>query len=122
MQFRKNKSNHKKNSANKKSGNESETQEIRLRLPRGREVLGIVTQRLGGSRMNVACLDGKVRICRIPGRLKKSLWLREKDVVLAEPWELSSDKGDIIWKYTPTQVQALKEKGFLKKISEFEEF
>lgn len=96
--------------------------EIRVRTPRGREVLGIVTQRLGGSRMNVACTDGKVRICRIPGRLKKSLWVREGDTVLTEPWELSDEKGDIVWKYTRTQANYLKNKGFLKKISEFEEF
>lgn len=102
--------------------NNQESQEVRIRVPRGREILGIVTQRLGGSRMNVACMDGKIRISRIPGRLKKSLWLREKDVVLIEPWELSSEKADIVWKYTKTQVQALKDKGFLKNIAEFEEF
>jgi translation initiation factor 1A len=99
-----------------------QTEEIRVRLPRGREVLGIVTQRLGGSRTNVACLDGKTRICRIPGRLKKSLWLREGDVVLVEPWEYSNDKGDIIWKYTKTQANYLKSKGYLKNLSELEEF
>ncbi len=103
---------------------EAETdQPIRVRTPRGKEVLGTVTQRLGGSRMHVACLDGKTRLARIPGRLKRSLWVRAGDIVLVEPWEFEADeKCDIIWKYNKTQVVWLKQKGFLKQMSEFEEF
>jgi len=95
---------------------------VRVRLPREREVLGIVKQRLGASRMYVACLDGKTRTCRIPGRLKKSLWLRENNIVLISPWEFNDDKGDVVYKYNPTQVTWLKNKGHLKKLSEFDEF
>ena len=93
-------------------------QEIqRIRLPRGREVFGIVEQRLGGSRLSVRCLDNKTRICRIPGRLKRRLWVREGDFVIVEPWELSGDaKGDIILK------DWLKKKGYLKKLEEIDEF
>ena len=78
---------------------------------------------MGGSRTKVRCLDGKTRICRIPGRLKRRLWVREGDVVIVEPWEYSGDeKGDIIYKYTKTQTRFLKNKGYLKQIEEFEEF
>jgi translation initiation factor 1A len=102
---------------------EIQQQISRIRLPRGKQTFGIVEQRLGGSRMRVRCLDGKERICRIPGRLKRHLWVREGDVVVAEPWELSGDeKGDIVYKYTKSQVQFLKTKGYLKKMEEFEEF
>ena len=45
----------------------------RIRLPRGKQTMAIVDQRLGGSRMRVRCLDGKTRIARIPGRLKRHL-------------------------------------------------
>lgn len=98
-------------------------QEIRrVRLPRGKEAIGILEQRLGASRTKVNCLDGKTRICRIPGRLKRKLWVREGDVVLVEPWELGGDeKGDIIFKYRPSQIQWLKKKGYLKSTDEFEE-
>jgi len=98
-------------------------QEIsRIKLPRGNQTLGILEQRLGASRMRVRCLDGKTRICRIPGRLKRRLWVRENDIVIVEPWEFSGDrKGDLMYKYTPTQVMFLKNKGYLKKI-EMEEF
>lgn len=99
-------------------------QEIfRVKLPRGKETFGILEQRLGGSRMRVRCLDGKTRICRVPGRLKKKLWVREGDILLIEPWELGGDeKGDVIYKYKPNQVDWLKRHGHLKELEEFEEF
>ena len=99
-------------------------QEIsRIKLPRGRETFGVLEQRLGSSRMRIRCLDEKTRICRIPGRMKRKLWVREGDIVIVEPWEYCGDeKGDIVYKYTPTQVAYLKKKGYLKKMEEFEEF
>lgn len=68
------------------------------------------------------CLDSKERICRIPGRLRRELWVRENDVVLIEPWELGGDtKGDVVYKYrSKAEVDFLKKKGFLKGLeSEF---
>ena len=95
----------------------------RIRLPRGNQALAIIEQRLGGSRMKARCLDGKTRICRIPGRLKRHLWVREGDVVIVDPWEFGGDeKGDIVYKYTKSQTQFLKTKGYLKKIEDVEEF
>ena len=94
----------------------------RTPLPRQNQVIGICEQRVGGSRMKVRCMDGKLRICRIPGRLKRRLWIREGDVLLIEPWEFSADdKGDVVYKYRPIQVDFLKKKGHLKKL-EVEEF
>ena len=96
---------------------------LKVRTPRGRETIGILQQRLGASRMRVACLDGKTRICRIPGRLKRKIWLRENDVVLVEPWEFEGDeKADIVYKYKQTQVDWLEKKGYLKGIEDLEEF
>ncbi len=95
-------------------------QVIRVRIPQKQEILGIVQQRLGGSRMRVLCLDGKERICRIPGRLRRALWVRENNVVIVQPWELGGDKkGDIIYKYrSRAEVDFLKKKGYLKNIEE----
>jgi len=71
--------------------------------------------------MRVRCLDGKTRICRIPGRLTRRLWVRESDIVVVEPWEFGGDeKGDIIYKYTPTQLSFLRRKGYLKQLDDFE--
>ena len=91
---------------------------IRVKLPRGREVLGIIESRVGGMRVVVKCIDGISRNCRVPGRLKRRLWLREGDIVIVEPWEFDDTKGDVLFKYNPTQVQWLKRKGYLKQIEE----
>jgi len=92
----------------------------RVRLPRGKEILGILEQRLGSSRMMVNCFDGHARTCRVPGRLKRKLWLREGDIVLVEPWEFQGEeKGDVIFKYSKGAVEWLKRRGFIKIQSEF---
>ena len=99
-------------------------QEIeRVRIPRNNEILGILDSRLGASRCDVRCMDGKTRNCRIPGRLKRKLWVREGDVVLVEPWEFGGDeKGDIIFKYRPVQVTWLQKKGYLDKMNDLDDF
>lgn len=92
----------------------------RVRLPRGKEVLGVLEQRVGGSRILIKCFDGKTRNCRVPGRLKRRLWLREGDIVLVMPWEHQSEtKGDVIFKYTKTAAAWLKRKGYVKIEEEF---
>jgi len=90
----------------------------RVRLPRGKEIIGKVETRAGANRMIVACFDGKTRNCRVPGRLKRALWIRPGNIVLIEPWEFEGDKkGDIIFTYTPAAIQWLERKGYLKGIS-----
>lgn len=88
---------------------------IRVRIPRGREVLGIVEQLLGNAKFRVRCSDGKVRYCRVPGRLRRRLWIRPTNLVLVNPWEVQSDeRGDVLFKYNPTHVSWLRKRGFLK--------
>ncbi len=100
------------------SADELEAEQIRRTpLPRQGQVIGLCEQRVGGSRMKVRCIDSKTRVCRIPGRLKRKLWVREGDILLIEPWELGGDeKGDVIFKYRPIQVDVLKKKGLLKEL------
>ena len=100
----------------KKSKNQEEQPQVvtRAPLPKGREVIGIIEQRYGGNKMKVNCLDGKERNCRVPGRLKRKLWLRPDDVVIIEPWELDDAKGDVLLKYHSNQIEWLKRNGFLK--------
>ena len=95
--------------------NENEEQKITsVRLPREGEVIGIIEQRLGGNKMMVRCLDGKTRNCRVPGRLKRKLWLRPEDVVIIEIWELDKNRGDVILKYRKNQIEWLKRKNYLE--------
>ncbi len=97
-----------------------EQETIRVRIPKGKEILGIVKRRVGGSRMFVNCLDGKERICRIPGSKRRGLWVRENDIIIVMPWELGGDeKGDVIYKYrSRAEIMFLKKRGFLKNIDE----
>lgn len=87
----------------------------RIRVPRTGEVLGIVEELVGGDKMRVRCDDGKTRVCRIPGKLRKRVWIYQGDMVLIEPWKVQShERGDIIFKYTRTQAGWMKRKGFVK--------
>jgi translation initiation factor 1A len=99
-------------------GQEEPQQEItRVRLPKGREVLGIVETRLGFGKSRVICSDGKTRICRVPGHLRRNLWVRPDLIVIVEPWEVEGDaKGDIIYIYNENQANWLKTRGYLKTL------
>ena len=59
-------------------------------------------------------MDGVVRMGRIPGSMKKKIWIREGDIVIVVPWEFQNEKADVIWKYTRPQVEWLERKGYLK--------
>ena len=87
----------------------------RVRLPRKGEVLGVVISMMGASRMLVECIDGKERMVRIPGKIKRTIWVKSGDVVLAKPWEIESDKkADLVWRYTRLQADWLRREGYLK--------
>ena len=98
----------------KKKGPGGATGEPRVRMPREGEILGVVLALLGGSRMMVDCKDGNERRCRIPGKLRNRIWVKEGDVVLVRPWEIEADsKGDIIWRYLPLQAKVLRDRGLI---------
>ncbi len=90
----------------------------RVRMPRDKEIMGFVMQRLGGNRMEVKCSDGKTRNCRVPGRFKRSFWIRPKDIVLVEPWEGDNEKADIVFHYPKNAVGQLRKKGLLNQFND----
>lgn len=96
------------------SGEEGEMV-TRVRVPNKKEgeVLGTVVSMLGANRVVVRCVDGVTRMCRIPGKMKKRIWIRENDVVIVVPWDFQNEKADVIWRYTGPQVNWLERKGFL---------
>jgi translation initiation factor 1A len=96
-----------------------ESQEfIRVKIPKRGEILGIIKSNLGGSRFEVRCNDGFTRICRIPGKIKKKIWIRTGDLVIIKPWSVqSNERGDIDWMYTKAQAIWLERKGFVKNLS-----
>ncbi len=100
----------------KRNSADAQPQEIqRVRVPEEGELLGEVIQLLGHETLRVRCSDGKIRLCRIPGRMIKKTWIKEGDIVLVAPWDFQYDtRGDIIWRYTQGQVQWLEKKGYMK--------
>lgn len=83
--------------------------------PKEKEMFGIAEQLLGGSRIKVICADGKSRMARIPGRLKKRMWIREGDLVILRPWDFQDEKSDIVWRYTKTEAGYLSRSKLLPK-------
>lgn len=103
--------------------NDDQEKNTRVPTPRKGQVLGILEQRLGGSRSDVRCVDGYTRNCRIPGRMKRRLWVREGDIVIVEPWDHQSEsRGDIVFKYRRNQAAWLKRNGYLDDVQDLEEF
>ncbi len=94
----------------------------KVRYPKGKQFIGIVEKRLGGSRMNVRSADGRDILARVPGRAKKFLWIREGDIVLLEPWEFNKEKADLFYKYKPNEVKVLEREGKLANFENIEEF
>ena len=90
-------------------GKGSEGEYIRLPLPNRKknEMFAIADQLMGGSRINVICGDGKSRMARIPGRMKRRQRVRAGDLVIIRPWEIQDDKADIVFRYRRTQANVL---------------
>lgn len=83
-------------------------------LPSANDVLGVAIKLLGYDRILVKCQDGHERLCRIRGKMKRRVWIRQGDVVLVSPWDFQSDKrGDVFWRYTKAQAEILRRKGLL---------
>ena len=105
------------NSKKRKRNNAQPEVITRVRLPRkyDREMFGHVESLLGSNRLMVRCIDGKVRMARIPGKMKKRIWIREGDLVIVVPWEFQDEKADVVWRYTAPQVDYLERKGYFKR-------
>ncbi len=83
-------------------------------LPSANDVLGVAVKLLGFDRVLVKCQDGHERLCRIRGKMKRRVWIRQGDIVVVSPWDFQFDKrGDLIWRYTKAQAEMLRKKGYL---------
>lgn len=78
---------------------------LRPQIEKG-ELFAVALAMLGGSRIDVYCEDGKRRMARIPGRMKRRIWIKEGDYLVVVPWEVQSDaKCDVKFRYTKTQAK-----------------
>ena len=102
---------------NKKS-NAEPIENIRVTLPykpKG-EMFAVAETFQGGSRLQLICEDGKRRMGRIPGKLRRRMWVRENDLLIVVPWSFQDSKADVKFRYTPTQTSNLKRNGKIPEI------
>ena len=110
-----------KKPANKKKSKKNEPQEganIRVTLPykpKG-EMFAVAETFQGGSRLQLICEDGERRMGRIPGKLRRRMWVRENDLLIIVPWSFQDSKADVKFRYTPTQTSNLKRLGKIPEI------
>ena len=92
----------------------SEVEMQNIVLPATSDVLSVAVKLLGFDRVMVKCQDGHECLCRIRGKIKRRIWIREGDIVLVSPWDFQTEsKGDVIWRYTRAQADWLSKKGNL---------
>ena len=93
----------------------SEEEYIRLKLPNKNknEMFAIAERLMGGSRIHVVCADGKSRLARIPGRMKRRQRVRAGDLVIIKPWDIQNEKADIVFRYRRTQSVILSRRNLL---------
>lgn len=99
------------------AGLESDEAVRRYRMPdtRNREMFAIADQLMGASKLRVMCEDGKSRMARIPGKMKRRMWIKPGDLVIVKPWDFQDDKADVKYRYVRTQAVNLSRR---KKIPE----
>lgn len=97
------------------NSNQQPDEFTRIRLPKKseNEIIGIVESLLGANKLRVRCMDGVVRLTRIPGKMRR-VRVRDGDIIIVIPWSFQNEKADVIWRYSPPQVSWLERKGFLK--------
>lgn len=83
------------------------------------EMYGKVIQLMGSNQVKIACEDGQDRICRIPGKLFKHVWLKANDIVIVKLWDFQPSKADVTWRYQGFQKNYLEKKGELTKLYEY---
>lgn len=96
-----------------KRGKAGEATAKPLNLADDEQTYGITTKALGDRKFNVACQDGKERICKVRGKMKNREWVRDGDVVLVSLRDFDDDTGDIIAVYGADEVRRLKREGIL---------
>ncbi len=88
-----------------------------LIIPSQGQILGIVEKFLGDDKLYVRCDDGYLRLCRIRGKIKRRIWIKEGDLVLVEPWEFQKEtRGTILWRYPDNHVEWLKKNGYIRSL------
>jgi len=99
----------------KKTGPQESVKEPPLPNEREGTVICGVVRHLGGDFLLAKCLDGYDRKIRIPGKMRRRVWISEGDLILVGVWDFSPDKGEVVYVYSKSEVSKLVEKNIVPK-------
>ena len=96
----------------------------RVKMPykKNGEMFGRIVDIYGQERMEVFCEDGKHRVGRIRGKIKKRVWIRQGDLVIINPWEFETtikgkkERCEISWRYLKHEISWLTRNNRLPEI------
>lgn len=101
---------YKSNIRNKKARGHRNEKKRELILPEEGQEYGFVKDMLGNGRVNVYCEDGKTRVGRIRGsmrRFKHKVIISAGDIILVSRRDYEDDKVDIFHKYSFEEANSL---------------
>jgi len=113
-----------KNKSKRRGGPWVPPEVTRVKWPNKRmgEMFGRIVGVLGNDRMEVFCEDGKHRIGRIRGKIKKRVWIRIADLVIVNPWDWETEVADklgkceISWRYMKHEISWLERRNRIPEI------
>lgn len=73
----------------------------------GAQDYGRVKKILGDRRVNVLCNDGVLRLCSIPGKFRKRIWINIDDVVLVNLRDYQDEKAELSYRYSQNEIKKL---------------
>ncbi len=94
-------------------------EKLRIPIPEKdeHEMFAIVNRIFKGARMDVKSSDGKSRMARIPGRMKRKIGrIKIGDLIIISPWDVQDEKADIIYRYRKSQIRFLIKRKMLPNI------
>jgi translation initiation factor 1A len=106
----------KKKAKHKSHETEGDFKKVRLPRKNDHEMFALVTKLHGVNKISALFEDGVERKCRITGKMKKKIWIREGDLIIGKIWDFQPSKADVVWRYLGDQTNRLKRLGYLEKL------
>ncbi len=100
--------------ARKRAADASERKKRELLFRQDGQEYAVASKMLGNSRVEVTCADGKTRLCKISGRMRKRAWVGVGDLLLVGLRDFQDVKCDSIALYNATEASLLRRYGELE--------
>lgn len=102
-----------KGGKNRRKGRKDDDGKRELHFKQDGQEYAQIARMLGNERIEAQCFDGQKRLCHIPGKLRKKVWMGVGDIILVGLRDYQNDKCDVLMKYTGEEARMLKAYGEL---------